>query len=231
MPEKRNERLLIIVPIILIALYNLIVFSVVRNYTPFFWTNYLFTLFSFLLFILIVGKFAFMDGIAIKDIFFGIPLLYLSWTYLAAQIIISALMMALPILPLTPLTIFYIILLGLYLILAVSAVYGKKEIYRTAREATEKVTFIRTLSESLERPRMGVSDAQIKNRLVDLGEAVRYSDPMSHPSLSSIETVLSVKIDELSKIVPSESPDRILPLLEELSRLVAERNAKCKYLK
>ena len=231
MPEKRNERLLILVPILMIALYNLIVFSVIRNYTLFFWANYLFTMFSFLLFTLIVGKFAFPNGIMIKDLFFGIPLLYLSWIYLVAQIAISALMMALPLVPLISLTIFYTILLGLYLIFAISAIYGKKEIYRTERETTEKVLFVRSLSESIERTRMARSDTLVKKRLGELKEAVQYSDPMSHPSLANIENILSVKIDDLVKNVPSGSPEKILPLIEEISRLVAERNAKCKNLK
>lgn len=61
-------------------------------------------------------------------------------------------------------------------------------------------------------------------------EAVRYSDPVSNPLLSGIESDISVKFSAFSDSVKN-SADNSRQLAEELCRLISERNAKVKALK
>jgi len=231
MVEKRNERLLILIPILLTIIYNLVIFSITRDFSLRFWINYGFSMTSFLLFSVMAGKFCFQNGIVIKDLFFGIPLIYISGIYLAVQIVVSNVMTLFPFLPLWPLTILHTILLALYLVFAISAIYGKKEILRTDAEISRKIGAIRSLVESIDSIKLRAANENIRLALQRLKEEIRYSDPMSHPSLSTLEDTLIAKVNELAIKAPGESEEKNLADIQEVSRLIAERNAKCKGLK
>ena len=62
-------------------------------------------------------------------------------------------------------------------------------------------------------------------------EAVRYSDPMSHDALSSVESQITVKFAELSEAVKTDDANKVTEIANEIIILVGDRNKKCKLLK
>ena len=74
------------------------------------------------------------------------------------------------------------------------------------------------------------ADDNAKQACEKVYEAVRYSDPVSNPLLSGIESEISVKFSAFSDSVKN-SADNSRQLAEELCRLISERNAKVKALK
>ena len=68
-------------------------------------------------------------------------------------------------------------------------------------------------------------------RLESLAELIKYSDPISHPSLALIEQKITNKINQLTEKAQNGKMSEVNDLCNEIELLMAERNRKCKILK
>ena len=122
------------------------------------------------------------------------------------------------------LTAAYIILL-LYLHLSLAHLAGNRA------EVKSKVLFIRLLQSDLESCFFAVDDPALLAELRRLSEKIRYSDPMSHPSLSAVESDLSVLINAIASDVKSNTLDSVPQNVKRASGLLDLRNDRCRILK
>ena len=100
------------------------------------------------------------------------------------------------------------------------------------REHTrKKVRYIRGLEEELNSSADYVEDAEVKQQLIDLARDVRFSDPMSDESLTNIEDKLFSLSGEIRDHAESKQYEEIKTKADEMSKLLKERNRKCKILK
>lgn len=229
--ENRNARLLIAIPIIFLFVFNLLTWSILRTFSATFWSGYLFTTFSIGLFTFIVARFVLKRATTLTDIFFGFPLLYISWVYLLLQLLVGSSLMMLPQVNLLFSIVIQILLFAGYLVLAISAIFGKRVVQQIDRETNEKILYIRSLTADVEGMISRVSDPSMKKKLNELKEGIQYSDPMSHPSLSVLENKIAAKINELKEIIPTEATEKKAAIVQEVLALLVERNSKCKLLK
>ena len=100
------------------------------------------------------------------------------------------------------------------------------------REHTrKKVRYIRALEEELNSSADYVEDAEVKQQLQDLARDVRFSDPMSDDSLTGIEDQLFSLSGEIRDHAESKQYEEIKEKADKMSKLLKERNRKCKLLK
>ena len=90
-----------------------------------------------------------------------------------------------------------------------------------------KVNFIRQLTTDLTIILYKETNPEIKELLKQLISKIRYSDPVSDDSLSSLENSIELLVDSLASRQPSELPK----VINEIEMLLLERNEKCKLLK
>lgn len=214
------------IALIVLAVYNIIAFllPVMRNTT--FWVAYGFTNASILMTgLVILGA---LDIQNIKGKFENMPIVYVAITYFVLQCIIGFVEIYYP-MNFRYSILINVVLLGLSIIGLLIVNTGKKEIERVETKVQEKVLYIRELQADLETVVDTIADVSTKKTLQTLIETVRFSDPMSHSQLSTIENQIQNKVQKITQI--PEDTEQIKKICEELQLLFVERNRKAKLYK
>lgn len=180
---------------------------------------------------LLCAYFAFRAD-SLKKFFYNVSLISLSYGGLVAMLVLGSLTM------LIPDTVSFVgiiacaVVLGAYIITVAKAKLAIEAVEQTdAKIKTQTQTqFIRLLTAYAESLKGYAADDNAKQACEKVYEAVRYSDPVSNPLLSGIESEISVKFSAFSDSVKNKA-DNSRQLAEELCRLISERNAKVKALK
>ena len=221
---KKNKLMSYLALGIVFALFNVIAFVIPTEKTATFWTAYVFTVVAFLL-QLLVWKVAFGKKDTLKSKFLGIPVIYVGATYLIVQLIVFAVFMIFPMLPVWLAIVVCSFVLAISALCAIAGQAGANEINRVEEKIKVKRAFIQFLQVDIETLASTESDADTKVALVKLAEKVRFSDPMSHEMLGELESRISAKVEQMKTTADKKA------LIGEVDLLLAERNKKCKILK
>lgn len=117
------------------------------------------------------------------------------------------------------------LILGISILCLITTEVGKDEVSRIEDEVRKKVSFIQEMQVDMERLIESESNADVKSALAALAEKIRYSDPMSSEELASLEKNM------IDKITILKTAENKLPIINELTSLLIERNKKSKILK
>lgn len=231
---NKNFKFYLSVWAVLFALFNISVFvtpSETETMTKFggaFWVGYIFITIAFIG-QLAVSYFAF-NAKNMQKLFYKIPLISISWTGLILTLVFGALCMVIPNLPNWIGAIACLVILGLSAIALVKANVAADLVGEIDDKIKEQTAFIKILTADAEHLMNTAKTAELKAEAKRVYEAVRYSDPMSNPALSGIETEISLKFNQLSSEITAES-ENVKAIADELITLIADRNSKCKVLK
>lgn len=209
---------------ILALLVSVTAFAVPAEKTGAFWIAYVFTLAAITAQI-VVWKAAFGREDSLKSRFLGLPVIHIGVVYLVLQLIAFTVFLFTPAAPAWSAVIACALIAGISAVCMISADTGRGEIERVEAKVQEKVFYLKSLQVDAELLARQEADPETRTQLEKLAEKLRFSDPMSHPQLSGLESALSAKIAEL-KTAPEKQP-----LIQEANALLEERNAKCKILK
>lgn len=209
---------------ILALLVSVTAFAVPTGKTGAFWIAYVFTLAAITAQI-VVWKAAFGREDSLKSRFLGLPVIHIGVVYLVLQLIAFTVFLFTPAAPAWSAVIACALIAGISAVCMISADTGRGEIERVEAKVQEKVFYLKSLQVDAELLARQEADPETRAQLEKLAEKLRFSDPMSHPQLSGLESALSAKIAEL-KTAPEKQP-----LIQEANALLEERNAKCKILK
>lgn len=209
---------------ILALLVSVTAFAVPAEKTGAFWIAYAFTLAAIAAQI-IVWKAAFGREDSLKSRFLGLPVIHIGVVYLVLQLIAFTVFLFTPAAPAWSAVIACALIAGISAVCMISADTGRGEIERVEAKVQEKAFYLKSLQVDAELLARQEADPETRAQLEKLAEKLRFSDPMSHPQLSGLESALSAKIAEL-KTAPEKQP-----LIQEANALLEERNAKCKILK
>lgn len=228
MKFTKNAGMFLVVDAIVLAVFNVVAFVVPFQRLGGFWTGYAFATLAIVL-AAIVGLSLFSrDGM--KSKFYGLPLAFVVWPYLIAQLALSVVEMAIPAIPFKYEIAVNVILLAVVLVGLISVNAGTEEVERLDAKVKEKVFFIKSLQGDVESILGTTRDAAVQKDLKALAETIRYSDPMSSPQLAAVENSINAKVAELGEVAGTDK-DAAIALCADLQRLFAERNRKCKLLK
>lgn len=231
---KKRFNLYIIVWTVLLALFNVIAFVSVgwegqEKYTASFWIGYAFITAAF------VGQFACtyvaLKADSAKKMFYNISLIKSSYAGLIATCIFGGLCMIISPLPYW----FGIILCAIVLVINVLAVVKAtgaiNEIERIDNKVKAQTLFIKSLTVDADGLVARAKSEAVKAECKKVYEAVRYSDPMSHDALASVESQITFQLAALLKAVESDHADLVKETANNVVVLLNDRNNKCKLLK
>ena len=226
---SKNKGLLLVITFIIFAVYNIIAFLLPNSQGGMFWTGYGFSMAAILL-TAGVGFYT-LGRKGLKSKVYGVSLLSLVWSYLIAQLIAGLLEMAFSSVPFQYGIILNGILLGACLIGLIAADIAIDEVERIDENVKRKISYMKSLQTDIESLSGKTQDEAAKKALKDLGEAIRYSDPMSSSQLLAIENEIKVKSAGLTDAAASSDSPAIVSICGEMQQLVAERNRTCKIIK
>lgn len=228
--QKKNAVYGGVILLILLAVFNVVAFVVPHVQGGTFWTGYAFTTAAFLLQILFAFL-AFGKADTLYRTFLGIPVFRLGIVYLVIQVIFGLVCLFVPLLPMWAAVIVSVVLLGIYMILIISAMMARDEVDKTGNKVKEQTAFIRSLTADAESLLARAKSEESKTVVKKVYEAVRYSDPMSNSALSEIEAQITMKFATFSAAVEVDEVENIHTSGDELLILIGGRNRKCKVLK
>lgn len=226
---KNSKKYFVIIWAILFAAFNLVTFLIPHKYSIGFWSCYAFSVLAF------IGELA--CGITVfnknkvSDIFLGLPLLRISYIGVIGMVAVSMIFTAVPALPNILGALSCFTLLAITAIAILKGTATAEIVSDIDKRIKSNTQFIKSLTADAESLVNCAKSDEAKTACRKVFEAVRYSDPVSHESLSVIEAKITVKFDELSTAVSADDAGKIKEYADETVLLIKERNAKCKALK
>ena len=225
---KKNPLMTMLSVLIIAIVYHVVLFSINVTRDQVFWVLYGFTIAAILM--QAVGVYiTFITKKELKDKFLSLPLLYILFLLLIIQLFINGIGLWLE--PSVNLiVIIEVIFFGFIGILVTTSFQGKQEIERLDQKILSKRAYLQTLQIELSKYKETIKDPQMIKELQKLIDALRYSDPMSHESLTAIEQQIH---DEINNLTASDlKTDTVIKnQIENIIQLVKERNQKTKQMK
>jgi len=227
---KKNGILGTLILFILVALFNVVAFILPHTYTASFWWGYAFTMVA-LLAQTVFAFIAFKKANSLKKAFLGISIMQLGITYLVLQVIWGLVCMFSQVIPTKIAIVSSAILLGIYLIMIITAFAGKNIVQDVDDKVKINTIFIKSLLIDIESLSSKIENPDIKTSLKKLTETVKYSDPKSNETLIGIENKIRDNYKELENTVVKNDIDGSKAICTAINILFVERNKKCKLLK
>ena len=202
---------------------------ILSKYGGSFWPGYIFIMISFCV-NLICAYVAFKSENS-KKLFYNIPLITISYSGLITMFVIAvATMMIIDLSPWIGFVACFIVL-ALNLLSIFKASWAAEAIGGIDDKVAASTSFIKLLTADAQSLAANVKSEELKSACTKLYETIRYSDPVSNPTLSVLEAKITVKMDEFKSLVNADDKEKATALLTELLQLIEERNLKTKALK
>lgn len=224
--EKEKKSLLVLA--LLFVVYTLIVLAVPFAKGGMFWLTYLFTAAAFGV-QAYVFKLSFEKEAGAKSKFYGFLIARVGVLYLAAQIVLGLVFMALAaVAPVWLALVLYLVLLAAAAVGVIATDSIRDEVERQDAQLKKDVATMRALQSKAAALPARCEDTTAKAALEKLAEEFRYSDPVSAPALADLETDMAAIMEELSAAVTDGDNAAVLALCKKISATLAERNRLCK---
>lgn len=229
---KKTRNVALISSFLIIALINLIIFLTIpeaRLDSAVFWLAWSFAIpvnFAAICALTVFGTAK--GGVEVVNL----PIAaWLSIGFGGAYLISGLIMMYLPV----EKTTFPIILIAaisvFYIIAVVYGTVGAGYIASAQKETKQKVMYIKLLEADINDAMSKATNQASVTALSTLAENVRFSDPMSHPSLASLESQISFTVSEINASL-TEAPDAdVTSLAAKCQSQLDSRNSRCLLLK
>ena len=231
---KKRFNLYIIVWAVLLILFNVIASVSVgwkgqEKYTASFWIGFVFIIVAF------IGQLACtymaFKADSAKKMFYNLSLIKSSYAGLVASFIFGGLCMLISPLPYWVGVILCAIVLAANILSVVKATGAIAEIERVDEKIKVQTFFIKSLTIDADTLMAQAKSEAVKAECRKVYEAVRYSDPMSHDALASVESQITFQLAALLKAVESDNADLVKETANNVVVLLNDRNNKCKLLK
>lgn len=188
-----------------------------------FWIAYIFTVVALAAQIVLWKRtFGYKE---LKSKFLGFPIVHIGIVYLIVQIAVLFVFVFAEKLPAWSALVTCTVIAAMAAIFMLTADVGRTEIEKVEQKVQGKVFYIKNLQVDIEIFASAEKDAKTKKALEQLAEKIRFSDPMSNEQLAPLEERIAIAVESL------KSSDDKLEIINQLNKLIDERNKKVETLK
>lgn len=230
----KSRGFLALIPIFVFVIYSILMFWIFDSDEDIFGLCYVFSVVATALAVF-MPVFMLKPNNTAKTIFNRFSLGMFTTLYFAGQLVLGFLLTLLgSIFSSFPMAIVVILELALAFVYGIGIItssVGINYIKNLEKEQKEKVYYIKSIAADIEALVNKVEDAELKKKLERLSETARYSDPMSHQSLSGLESQISIKVEALKASINENKLETVESDIKAIEDMFTERNEKCKILK
>lgn len=231
---KKSKMLLAIIAICFV-IYNAALFVLCgfTGHSAGFWISFIFMIVAFVL----PTAGGMLLGIrvrSLRDWLFGFPLVKHSVIYIVCELAVSTLFIVLEYLHQIMwgwAFVSQLVILGVYLIFAISCLLTKQTIDEIHTKVKDKTSFVRLLKVDADMLVAHAVDPEAKKVFKAFADEVRYSDPMSSEALFELEKDISLAVTQARNKLSDGDESAASELCRKASLLLDERNKKTKALK
>lgn len=166
-----------------------------------------------------------------EKVFLNLPIITISFSALIVSLIVGIICMVVPGFPFWLGVIICLLVLGFYAISIIKAKAAGQMVGEIDDKVKEQTVFIKSLTADSQSLIAYAKNDKTKAMCEKIYEAIRYSDPMSSDALSSIETEITLRFNDFSKMVKEENDEGLEKICEDIIVLINDRNQKCKLFK
>lgn len=224
----KNKNLLVVIFFIIATVYNILLFSVVNEYTTVFWMVYVFTMLAIII-VAITYLLAFRYNNSYT--FLNIPVTIIATIYFFVQLLCGIILLTKSNISVVFANVTQIVILGMFLIIGINGIIGKNMIVDSENEYNKKKFYIKSLATKIEGLIEGVFERTHKSALINLYDTIRYSDPISHQSLEDLEQKIAEEVSVLADEINNGNTFTLIEKCSVIEKLMSDRNRKCKLLK
>lgn len=230
---KKNNKNYIVVWVVLVLMFNLIVFITpnevagVSKFHGSFWVGYIFITLTFVA-QLLVTLYS-LKGNAEKT-FYNIPLISVSFVTTIIMLVIGTVCMAVPVIPVWLGVILCAIVLAAAIIIGMQAKATADVVGGIDEKIKNKTFFMKSLRVDVESLQARAENSEIADELKKVWDAVRYSNPVSAEALSGIEAQITIKFADLADAVEKFDIQSVKKASKELQILINDREKKSRLL-
>ena len=161
-----------------------------------------------------------------------LPLLFtIQYSSMLIYFIAGIILMSLGIDSIAPVLVTELAITAIYAVLFLYAWATTSYLTKNIAYTKAKVFFIRSLCVDLDNCIPTVNNPEDAKKISDLSEKIRYSDPISHPSLRESEIKLQDLVFQIVHAASANASSEISKLTYEATVELNARNNKCKLLK
>ncbi len=226
---KKNFKFYAVSWALLFAIFNVLAFAVGFKNNASFWTAYITSVIAMLL-QLVCAKISFKPE-KLGRLFLNIPVISITFTGMVASMIIGAVCMVIPSVPVVAIIVIEYLILAFTGISVLKANAAAEIVNEVGEKVKEKTQFIKLTTVDAQNLMNSAKSESVKSACKKVYEALRFSDPMSNETLAHEEAEIADKMAELSSAVASDNADSAESISNEITVLVKARNNKCKMLK
>ena len=227
MKNKNTMRGCIILGITLAA-WLVIVLAVPFVKNTAYWLSFAFTVIAFAA-QLYVFKISFRNGESTRSKFYGFPIARIGVVYLAVQLVLGLLVMALAKwIPAWVGAVVFVVVLAVAAVGCIAADMMRDEVERQDAQLKADVSVMRAMQSKANALVNQCDKPELKTELEKLSEDFRFSDPVSSEALADIEASLSACLDELQRSLTDGDMDSAAVLCRRAAATLTERNRLCK---
>ena len=229
-PEKATNRQLVLFGMVIVVYLVLALAIPFPKDNAAYWISFLFGLAS-LGVQAYVMKTAFDKGEPLRSKFYGYPIAKIGVTYLAVQIAVSFVFMAMGFIVRVPAwaaLVVCVLITGVFSVGFISADIMRDEVERQDKQLVKDVKTMRALQSKTAFIVSQCTDTGLKPMLRELSEKFRFSDPVSSDALAEIENDLTATVDELQAAVMENDIDSAKVLCAKVAATLEQRNTMCK---
>jgi len=155
------------------------------------------------------------------------------WRYLIAQLVLSVVFILREFLtgshfPIGVFVFLHLVVLSFFVVFLLLMHGGKEVIEKRDAEVKQKVSTLRLLQADVEA--IARQFPQHEEPLQQVVEAIKYSDPMSHPSVGIYEEDIQRSVMSMSRLEGNDTAN-IPQICETLLKQIADRNSRVKLMK
>jgi len=167
----------------------------------------------------------------LQKTFYSLPLITISWAALIAMMIIGCGILLVPMCSDWIAVIAGVLILTINVVSVIGAAWAGQTVGQIDEKVKAQTSWLRdTLMDAQGIMNRADSDTA-KESCRKVYEALRYSDPMSHESITGIEAEIITRLNDLKGAVAKKEEVRIKAIADELVILIADRNNRCKAMK
>lgn len=226
MKSKKSAILMLIGFLTGFGVYNLLVFTIAKEYSKGFWVAYAFTVIAFLIQAFLPLYLCRDEGIK-RSSSLGIPLIVFSIIYFAIQMIAGVLLMCFKGSVILNLVIGALILAGFIwqAIASLSAVNYVTQETNRIKDETNNIYKMTMIATNLYNE---VADEEEKKLLKKVVDALQFADPISSTEeIKMLDANIMIALNEISEGVKNESADTFKAATDKVVKLVSRRNKLC----
>ena len=220
---NKNFKYYFVIWAILFVVFNAVVFIVATNTGAIaesgvsFWVSYVLIIVSFVAQLLCARNAFSGDS---RKLFYGLPMIQVSYSGLIASIIVGAILMSVRVIPSWIAAVVCLIIAAVEAVAIVKAKAAADIVFNRDAEIRQKTSFIREMTAEAEMLYKTASTDEEKRELKKLYEVFRYSDPVTLERVFDLESSITQKMAVIKSNYSGTLVNEIYALLNKRNQLI-----------